>query len=74
VNRTTNSIVKGPDWSDTPGTTRALPVTIILDRIITNVTISIPTVTETIEEITATIHSEEKDALTMKITEISEKQ
>ena len=70
VNHTTSRFARGPEWSGNHAMTGAPRVTATRDPTITSVTISIRTVTEIIEGIAATIHSEEKDALITQITEI----
>ena len=70
VNHTTSRFTRGPEWNDCHTMTGATRVTVTRDPTIMSVTISIHTVTETIEDIAATIHNEGKDALIIQITEI----
>ena len=74
VNYTTNRITRGPEWNGNLATSGAPLMIVTGDPTITSVTISIRTVTDIIEEITATIHSEETDALIIQITEMYGKQ
>lgn len=74
VNYTTNRITRGPEWNGNLATSGAPLMTVTRDPTITSVTISIRTVTEIIEGITATIRSEGKDALIIQITEMYGKQ